>query len=54
MYKLKNSIKNYKEINEVDEYMINIFHKLEEKITKNNNIEKSNGKEFNFEEEDLK
>jgi len=54
VYKLKNSIKNYKEINEVDEYMINIFHKLEEKITKNNNIEKSNGKEFNFEEEDLK
>ena len=50
---LKISIKKYKEVNELDEFMIDIFNKLEEKIKKESQLGQINENNSNY-EEDLK
>ena len=51
---LKNAIKEYKEICEVDDFMIDILNKLVKKTENNNNISENKENDFNIEEEDLK
>lgn len=50
---LQNSINKYKEICETDEFMINIFDKLEDKMKNMSRSRETNGEDFN-EEEDMK
>ena len=53
-YSFKTAIKNYKEMSKVDQFMNNIFDKLEEKFKIYNNKEKSNENGFILKEEDYK